>query len=345
MSNIVVSTARTAQIIAAEIREIHEQARESALRAIIKIGCRLCEAKELVDHGEWCSYLQEELGYKQSAANNYMKIYREYEASGLMAKSQTFGNLSPSQALALLAVPAEEREDFVRENDVENLSARELKQAIRERDIAIKDREAVKAEMTEAKREAAVQAEEARLARQQLLEMQQVAAAAKSSEAAWQEQIDKLSANLAKATENLGKAKEKLKKMKENPEISDALREQIAAEGAEAAAEAARSELRQQLAEAQAALEKATQEREVAEKAARAADDALAAQKKNAKLSEPDVMALNVMVQQIDREFNVLFGYRLKVLAAHPEMKQSVDAFVTKLLEKQQNKLSQGGKE
>lgn len=339
MSNIVTSTARTASTIAAEIRVIHEQARESALRAIIEIGRRLCEAKELVDHGEWCTYLQDELGYKQSAANNYMKIFREYEANGLMANSQTFGNLSPSQALALIAVPAEEREEFIRENDVENLSARELKQAIRERDAAVKEQEAAKAEMVEAKREAAVQAEEARLARQELLEIQQQAAAAKSSESAWQDQIDKLTKNLAKATDSLSKAKDKLKKLKENPEISDALREQIAAEGAAKAAEEARAELRQQLADASAALQKATQEREAAEKAARDADAALAAHQKNTKLSDPDIMALNVMVQQLDREFNVMFGYRMKVITAHPEMAQNVDAFINKLLDKQKSKL------
>lgn len=340
MSNIVTSTARTASTIAAEIRVIHEQARESALRAIIEIGRRLCEAKELVDHGEWCAYLQNELGYKQSAANNYMKIFREYEANGLMANSKTFGNLSPSQALALIAIPAEDREEFIRENDVESLSARELKQAIRERDAAIKEQESAKAEMTEAKREAAVQAEEARLARQELLEMQQQAAAAKFSESAWLDQIDKLTKNLAKVTDSLGKAKDKLKKLKENPEISDDLREKIVAEGAAKAAEEARAELRQQLADTSAALQKATQEREAAEKAAHDADAALAAHQKNAKLSDPDIMAFNVMVRQLDREFNVMFGYRMKVISAHPEMTQNVDAFINKLLDMQKEKMN-----
>ncbi|MBQ3503690.1 MAG: DUF3102 domain-containing protein [Oscillospiraceae bacterium] len=340
MSNIITSTARTAATIAAEIRVIHEQARESALRSIIEIGRRLCEAKELVDHGDWCAYLQNELGYKQSAANNYMKIFREYEANGLMANSQTFGNLSPSQALALIAVPAEEREDFIREADVENLSARELKQAIRERDAAVKEQEAVKAERDEAKREAAVQAEEARLARQELLVLQQKAETAKASEDAWKEEIEKLTGNLAKVRADLASAKDKLKEQNKNPKISDAMREQIAQEEAQAAAEKVRAELRQQLAEAEAALQKVTQEREAAERAAREAEAALAVQQKNAKLSDPDVMAFNVMVQQIDREFNVLFGYRMKILTAHPEMAQSVNAFVNKLLDKQRSKLN-----
>lgn len=347
MSNIITSTARTAYTIAAEIRVIHEQARESALRAIIEIGRRLCEAKELVDHGEWCTYLKEELGYKQSAANNYMKIYREYEANGLMAKSQTFGNLSPSQALALLAVPAEEREEFARESGAETLSARELTQAIRERDAAIKEQEAAKAEMVEAKREAAVQVEEARLARQELLSLQQQAAAAEASENALKESVEQLTGNLAKVRADLCKAKDALKELKKNPKVPDALRKQIAAEEAEKAAEETRARMQKQLEEAQAALADAAAQREAAEKTAQAAQEQLASQQKNAKLSDPDVMAFNVMVKQIDREFNVLFGYLLKVRTAHPEMAQSAAAFVRKLLDSQRGKLdgSDGEKE
>ena len=340
MSSIITSTARTAYTIAAEIRVIHEQAKETALRAIIEIGRRLCEAKELVEHGEWCAYLQTELGYKQSAANNYMQIYREYEANGLMAKSQTFGNLSPSQALALIAIPAEDREEFVRDSDAENLSARELKQAIRERDAAIKEQEATKAEMVEAKREAAVQAEEARLAQQKLQELQQQAASAEASEAALKESVEKLTDNLAKVRADLCKAKETAKKLKANPKVPEDLRKQIAAEEAERAAEEVRVQMQKQLEEAQAALAEAAAQREAAEKAAKDAQEQLAANQKNAKLSDPDVMAFNVMVKQIDREFNVLFGHLLKVRQGHPEMSQSAAAFVRNLLDRQGEKLN-----
>ena len=71
-----------------------------------------------------------------------MQIAKEY---GNNSNFPTLGNLSVSNALQLLAVPAEEREEFAEAVDAENLSARELEQAIRERDEARKQLEAERA--------------------------------------------------------------------------------------------------------------------------------------------------------------------------------------------------------
>ena len=132
---------RTPEIVAAEIRQIADQTRKMVLNSSIEIGKRLCEAKEMVPHGEWAAWLEKNVDFSQSSANNFMKIYTEYgdiqgELWGASAKSQTFGNLSYSQAVALLAVPAEEREEFVKENHVEDMSTRELQEAIKARDEA-----------------------------------------------------------------------------------------------------------------------------------------------------------------------------------------------------------------
>lgn len=148
-------TERTPEIVAAEIRQITDQTRKMVLNNSIEIGKRLCEAKEMVPHGEWGSWLEKEVNFKQSTANNLMRIYTEYgdiqgELWGASAKSQTFGNLSYSQAVALLAVPAEEREEFVKENHVEDMSTRELQEAIKERDEAIKARDEARKELDEA---------------------------------------------------------------------------------------------------------------------------------------------------------------------------------------------------
>ncbi|MEC0083022.1 MULTISPECIES: DUF3102 domain-containing protein [Paenibacillus] len=40
--------------------------------------------------------------------------------------------MSYAKALSLLGVPAEDREQFVQENDVESMSARELQKAVKE---------------------------------------------------------------------------------------------------------------------------------------------------------------------------------------------------------------------
>lgn len=134
-------TERTPEIVAAEIRQIRDDTLKDYLNSCIEIGKRLCEAKEMVAHGEWAGWLKTAVSFSQRTANNLMKIYEQYGAAqgelwGASAISQTFANLTYSQAVALLAVPAEEREEFVEQNDVANMSTRELQEAIKARDEA-----------------------------------------------------------------------------------------------------------------------------------------------------------------------------------------------------------------
>ena len=151
MSNLVVN--RTPEVIAAEINSIKEQTRKVVLYNSIEIGRKLVEAKELVPHGEWGNWLEEAVDYSKSTANNLMKIFEEYGSDQITLldnnlKSQAFGNLNYSQAVLLLGLPSEEREKFVEENKVDEMSTRELKKAIadlkkanKEKDNALKERE------------------------------------------------------------------------------------------------------------------------------------------------------------------------------------------------------------
>ena len=128
---------RTSEIIAAEINNIKEQTRKMVLYNSIEIGRKLTEAKEIIGHGEWGTWLENKVEYSKSTANNLMKIFTEYGADQLTllgdnAKSQAFGELSYSQAIILLGVPAEEREEFIKENNIEDMSTRELKKTIEE---------------------------------------------------------------------------------------------------------------------------------------------------------------------------------------------------------------------
>lgn len=95
---------------------------------ICQIGKLLTEAKSMVGHGGWEKYLEEKVAYSQSTANNFMRLYQEYGEYG--PNLQTFGNLNPSQALALLALPEGKREEFAEAHDVESMSVRELKAQI-----------------------------------------------------------------------------------------------------------------------------------------------------------------------------------------------------------------------
>ena len=146
--------ARTLEMVTEEIRYLDHQAKRLVLGHAIEIGRRLEEAKALVPYGEWGNYIRDQLNYSQSTAQNFMRIFDEYGAAqqslfGPVAESQALGNLSYTKALALLAVPREEREEFAAEVDAEHISSRELAEAIRERDEARKAQEAAEAKVKE----------------------------------------------------------------------------------------------------------------------------------------------------------------------------------------------------
>ena len=122
---------RDVSAITAEIKLIQSNVRRTALEGCIEIGRRLTEVKELLPHGEWGQYLKDEFDWSQDRAGQLMKLFREYGAGqqnifGAELNSDTYRNLTFSQALRLIAIPESEREEFVKENDVERLSTREL---------------------------------------------------------------------------------------------------------------------------------------------------------------------------------------------------------------------------
>lgn len=139
--NVPMAAQRDIKTVTVEIRQLHRQGQEAALRYIVEIGRRLQEAKELLPHGEWGQWVKEELPFSQSTAQNFMRIFQEYGADQLeiggAVKSQALANLSYTKALKLLAIDdEEEREAFVEAHNVADMSSRELEEAIRERDEA-----------------------------------------------------------------------------------------------------------------------------------------------------------------------------------------------------------------
>lgn len=126
---------RTPAVIAGEINYIKRQAQQALLAASVEIGRKLNEAKALVPHGEWEGWLSDNVEYSQSTANNLMRIATEYgdEQISLFSgssNSETFANLTYSQAVALFALPMEERREFVESHNMEDFSTRELKEEI-----------------------------------------------------------------------------------------------------------------------------------------------------------------------------------------------------------------------
>lgn len=126
-----VSGARDIETITDEILDLKKTAGE----ALLEIGARLIEAKSLLSHGEWLTWLSEKVEFSERSANRFMKLAREW------TNPTTLADLGASKALALLALPEPERNEFMEEVPVEDMSVRELEKAIRERDEARKSQE------------------------------------------------------------------------------------------------------------------------------------------------------------------------------------------------------------
>lgn len=132
----IVKTYRSREEIACEINVIKANVLRTALQGAIDVGRLLCEAKEVVAHGEWGTWLEENVSYSTTTANDLMRLYREYNDDQIKlfgrSNEELYGKLSVSQALALLALPAPAREEFVETHDMEEISVRELKEEIRD---------------------------------------------------------------------------------------------------------------------------------------------------------------------------------------------------------------------
>lgn len=147
---------RSPAIIADEINAIKTEtsgilnaAYSYAKRSCFEIGKRLEEAKAMLPHGEWGSWLETNFEYSESTAGNLMRIYREFggeQINLLTGKSdmETFEGLSQSQLVELFALPKHTRAEFVeahREELEDGMSIREMRELIKEQKDTIERQE------------------------------------------------------------------------------------------------------------------------------------------------------------------------------------------------------------
>lgn len=249
---------RTIETIAIEINSIKDQTKKIMLHGSIEIGRRLTEAKEMMPHGEWMNWLADQVDYSQSTANNLMKLFKEYGSDQLTlfgdnADSQALGSLSYTQAVALLGIPAEEREAFVQENDVDSMSTRELQEAVKARKDAEKALKAAQAEAEKAKKAMekeqklrekleALQADHALIVERLEAQAEEAAAAAAKAEsgqddgqaAELQEELEKAKREHAESLAQIKKLEQELKaKPIDVPAIVEKVPAEIEAELAE----------------------------------------------------------------------------------------------------------------
>lgn len=313
--------------ITTEINVIKAQTQKIVLTNAIEIGRRLVEVKSMLPHGEWGKYLEEQVEYSQSTADNLMKLYREYGSDQAslfdsFANSQAFANLTYSKALALLALPAEERETFVEENDVEAASTRDLQELIRQRTEeleAVKEKNAL---YTEAVENAVSKLEAAQAEAEQ----------AQQEKKAAEEKAEKLQQDLSKARDKEKAARAELKQLKENPNVPGDVMASIRKEAEEQAAKASKEELEKKLAAAQRQVEQA-------QRVAAETEEKLVAAQKAVKLASPEAAVFKVRFEQVQKDFTNLQVALMDVKEADPATGTQLEFAVKKLLEKWNSEL------
>ncbi len=359
MSDIIV--ARDPDIVAAEIITIQQQARKMMLIYAVEIGKRLCEAKELLDHGQWGRWLEESVSYSQSTANNLMSLYREYgdkDQSSLFddgTNSQLLQKLSYTQALALMAVPAEERAAFVTENKVEDMSTRELQRVIRERDEARAESQKYFDQLTdkedelwdanrradEASQNAQVLAKTVQESTVKVNQLQSVVDSVKADKTKAEEAVADLRAKLDKAKAAAKKAREDLKAAEENPVVSEDVMAKLRQEAEEAAAKRSAEEADKKLIELQKKLDEANAAADAATQKQADAEAQLVAAQKAVKMAAPEIAVFKSMFETLQDGINKINGYRLRTaqsnLDAADSMRKALTALYTKALEDNKN--------
>ena len=135
-SSVVPAQTRTIETVTAEILA----AKKAGGEAILAIGRGLIEAKEMLPHGEGRIWLEEQVEFSERTAQRFMRLAREW------SNPTALSDLGATKALALLALPAEEREQFMAEANVVDMTSHQLEQAIKERDEARKAAEMAQSE-------------------------------------------------------------------------------------------------------------------------------------------------------------------------------------------------------
>ena len=333
---------RDIETVTSEIKNICQQAQAMALMYAIEIGRRLKEAKAILPHGEWGDWLKEKVEFSQSSANNFMRIFEEYGSDqinffGKTANSQTLGNLPYTKALKLLAIPAEDRDEFVKENDVENLSSRELERLIRERDEANKRAEEAdrRAASAEAEQEQYKRQQEFVKNAQEQIDLQKKAASAAEDQAkALQEQMKQLNEKLDKAKEAEKKAKEKANELKNNPTVPQEIMDKLKADAAAAAAQEAKKKTESAIEEANRKIGEALKQKAIAERAAKEAEERAEELRKKAEMANPDVIEFKTVFTQAQEDISRLKTLIERIRSADETVAHKLSAALAAFIER-----------
>lgn len=96
----------------------------NAAQNLIQYGRVLVEAKPLVPRGRFESWVQTNFGMSERTAQNYMAVWKRFGCNKELQTVQ-FSNLQK-----MLALPEGQEEQFAEQNDLKNMTAREVEKAV-----------------------------------------------------------------------------------------------------------------------------------------------------------------------------------------------------------------------
>lgn len=98
---------------------------ENAYANMMALGRVLSQAKEMLPHGEFLAWVEEKVGISSRYGEHFASCYRVY------GDKPEYAKLGKSKLIKMLALPAGTQDDFIAENDVENMSVREVEAAVK----------------------------------------------------------------------------------------------------------------------------------------------------------------------------------------------------------------------
>lgn len=243
-------TGRSPAVIAAEINIVKSQTAAiiktlggQIVSGVYEIGRLLCEAKETVPRGEWGAWLETNVAYSDSTAQNFMKIYRELsdgQVDMLTGKTQAelFAGLDYSRMVEVFKLPKAERARLAEENDLAGMSAREVKALVKEKrdlEARVAERDDEIVELTAAKGRAELDAMAAKTSAESADKARLAAEEALKKAEAEKEKAVKAAEKVGK--DNLKALKKELDELKKAPPAAELSKEDIERIKAEAIAE------------------------------------------------------------------------------------------------------------
>ena len=112
--------------------------KDQTAQNIIEIGKRLIEVKENLQHGEFSEWLKKRVDISHRTANNFMKVATTF------SNSQSIANLGSTKLFLLAGLDEENREEVMQENNIKEMTTRELEQVVKEKKEIKKQLEAEK---------------------------------------------------------------------------------------------------------------------------------------------------------------------------------------------------------